>query len=222
MSRVSGLVERVRLMVLRGEVHAGDRMVEVHLAETLRTSRGTVREVLRRLEGDGLLVANHSGGMRVVSLDAEDLAATQLGRAALEALSAGLAAERVRDGRLAPGALRDLDGLADAAEAATHAPAEPAAVLADRRFHRAVDALAANRPCHDALDRLWDRIVVAAWQSVARAERVAVADREHRDLLAAIAGGAPQDAADIARRHVLATIDRQGLANSGAGFRDAP
>src|SRR4051794_32170530 len=101
MSRVSGLVERVRLMVLRGEIPAGGRIVELHLAEAFRVRRSTVREVLSRREGEGLVVANESGGMRVVSIDAQELADALRARAALEALSAGLAAERVAEGRAA-------------------------------------------------------------------------------------------------------------------------
>jgi DNA-binding GntR family transcriptional regulator len=191
MSRVSGLAERVRLMVLRGDVRAGERMVELHLAEAFRVGRSTVREVLRQLAGDGLLVANESGGMRVVSLDADELAETLQVRAALEALSAGLAAGRVRDGDLDAGAVRALGRLADTAD-----------LLADRAFHRALDALAANRPAHHALARLWDRLLVAAPDLPVTAQ----AAREHHELLAAIAAGDEDEATALARRHVLATL----------------
>ena len=203
MSRVSGLVERVRLMVLRGEIPAGGRIVELHLAEVFGVSRSTVREVLRQLEGDGLVVANGSGGMRVVRLGAEELADTLKVRAALEALSAGLAAERVADGRTAPAALGALAGLADAA---LDASATDSAVVADRAFHRGVGALAANGPCCEALDRIWDRLVVVSLQSPLPQPREEVADREHCDLLAAIGEGDPEAASAVARRHVLATL----------------
>jgi DNA-binding GntR family transcriptional regulator len=204
MSRVSGLAELVRLMVLRGELPAGGRVLELHLAERLHASRSTVREVLRQLEGRGLLVANESGGMRVAILDAEDVAATVLVRAELEALSAHLASGRVEDGTLPAADVRALADLADAAEAATRIHGAEAAVLADRTFHRALGGLAGNRPCHDALDRLWDRIVVAAWQSPP--PRAGNADAEHRDLLDAIAAGDAPRAAGAARRHVLGAV----------------
>jgi DNA-binding GntR family transcriptional regulator len=206
MSRVSGLAELVRLMVLRGEVPAGGRLVELHLAEKLRTGRSTIREALRRLEGDGLLVANDSGGMRVVRLDREELAATLQVRSALEALSAGLAARRVRDGELAPATVEELAALADVADAAARGGTRDQAVVADRAFHRAVDALAENRPCHAALNRLWDQIVVACRQAMAVPPRAQLADREHRELLIAISTGDEDEAAETARRHVLAAL----------------
>ena len=204
MSRVSGMVERVRLMLLRGEVPAGGRMVELLLAERLHISHATVREVLRQLEGDGLLVANPAGGMRVVALGDAELTETLEVRAALEALAAELAARRVRAGDVPDGALDELDRLADAAEAAAGLDA----LVADRHLHRAVDALAGNEPCHDALTRIWDRLLVAGAQVPAAfgPARGASADREHRELLAAIAAGDEAEAAATARRHVLAEL----------------
>jgi DNA-binding GntR family transcriptional regulator len=206
MSRVSGLVERVRLMVLRGEIPAGGRIVELHLAEAFRVSRSTVREILRQLEGDGLVVANGSGGMRVATLDAEELADTLRVRAALDALSAGRAAERVTEGRAASAALQALDGLAEAADRAMRTGEPQGAVLADRAFHRAVAALAGNAACREALDRVWDRLVVASLGSVVAQPRAGVADREHRELLAAVAAGDAEQASAVARRHVLAAL----------------
>src|SRR4051812_24227524 len=115
MSRVSGVVEQLRLMLLRGEVAAGELLMEPELKERLRVGRFMLREAMRKLEGEGLLVANGDGGMRAVSLDGDDLTATLQVRATLEALSAGLAAERVRLGRTPASALAELTALADAA-----------------------------------------------------------------------------------------------------------
>src|SRR4051794_35883276 len=95
MNRVSGVVEQLRLMLLRGEVAAGELLMEPELKERLRVGRFMLREAMRKLEGEGLLVAG-GGAMRAVSLDGDDLTATLQVRATLEALSAGLAAERVR------------------------------------------------------------------------------------------------------------------------------
>jgi DNA-binding GntR family transcriptional regulator len=182
MSRVSGITERVRLMVLRGELPAGSRVVDLHLAERFDVGRGTLREVLNRLAGDGLLVANESGGMRVVSPGADDLEELLQVRAALEGLSAALAAGRVRDGAVRA------DGLEGLASAQT--------VHEDRRFHRAIDVLAGNRANLRTLDRLWDRLVVATLHAPSP-------PAGHRELVAAITAGDPADAADAARRHVL-------------------
>ena len=94
MSRVSGVAEQVRVMILRGEIGLGEPIVDERLQQQLRVRRGLLREALRRLEGEGILVASHSGAMRVIAIDRDALRETVQARAALEALSAGLAARR--------------------------------------------------------------------------------------------------------------------------------
>lgn len=193
MSRVSGVTELVRVMVLRGDFGYGGRLVEFQIAERLKVRRMTLREALRRLEGQGLLVADRSGGMRVVAVGPAELAATLQLRAPLEALSAGLAAKAVRDGEAADSALRELELLAEAGEG----------VLADAHFHRAVAGLHGNGPCRDALGRAWDRIVLAAAHRVGG---TAPDPAEHREILAAIHDGDESAAAALAERDALAAV----------------
>jgi DNA-binding GntR family transcriptional regulator len=185
MSQVSGVAELVRLVVLQGEVRPGERLVEARLAERFRGSRAVVREALRRLEGEGLLVADESGGMHVIGLGEQELRETLEVRAALEALAAGLAAQRVRDGQATGADLRELEALAGAGPG----------LEADRHFHRAVAALSGNGPCRHALDHVWDRLVIA--------DRPASTNGGHGELVGAIANGDPGEAAAQARRHVL-------------------
>jgi DNA-binding GntR family transcriptional regulator len=193
MSRVSGVSELVRVMVLRGDFGFGGRLLEPQLAERLEVRRVTVREALRRLEGEGLLVADASGGMRVVEIGPRERVATLRVRAPLEALSTGLAAAAVRDGEVGDLALRELERLAEPRDG----------VLADAHFHRAVARLHGNEPCRDALGRLWDRIVLAA----AHLAGDGGADpREHREIVAAIADGDEAAAAAVAERHALAAV----------------
>jgi DNA-binding GntR family transcriptional regulator len=194
MSRVSGAAEQVRVMILSGEIGLGEPIVDERLLERLRVRRGTLREALRRLEGEGLLRSTHSGAMRVVEIDDDVLRETLQARAALEGLSAGLAARRFRDDGAAAGTLRTL---ADAADSAARSGA---AVLADRNFHRAVDALGANRAAQRALAAIWDRLILA---EVHRLDGAPRANADHGALLDTIVGGNEIEAADAARRHVL-------------------
>jgi DNA-binding GntR family transcriptional regulator len=198
MSRVSGVAEQLRLMLLRGEVAAGELLVEPELKERLRVGRFMLREAMRRLEGEGLLVANDSGGLRAISLDRDDLTATLQVRATLEALSAGLAAERFRLGRAPGSGLAELAALADAA-------AEQS-LVADRHFHRAVAVLGGNQPSRDALNRVWDRMAMAAANGVPGAQRLTAAEGDHHELVAAIAAGDDAAASAIAARHALAAL----------------
>jgi len=201
MSRVSGVAEQVRVMVLTGEIGLGEPIVDERLLERLRVRRGTLREALRRLEGEGMLVSSHSGAMRVVEIDEEALRETVQARAALEGLSTGLAARLFRDGAAAAGARRTLQTLADAAASATTRGGNGvAAAMADRNFHRAVTALGANRPAQRALAAVWDRLILAEVHRLAGTPR---ANSDHAPILDAVLAGDEAQAADAARRHVL-------------------
>jgi DNA-binding GntR family transcriptional regulator len=203
MSRVSGVAERVRVMILSGELGLGEPIVDERLRERLGVGRGVLREALRRLEGEGLLVSSHSGAMRVVEIDRDGVRETVQARAALEALSAGLAARRFRDRAVAVGALRTLQTLADTADGAARSETAVAAAMADRNFHRAVDALGANRSGQRALAAIWDRLILAEVHRLGGTPRVS---SHHGPLLDAITAGNEAEAADAARRHVLLDV----------------
>jgi DNA-binding GntR family transcriptional regulator len=219
MSRVSGVAELIRITILSGEHRPGAGLIEPELAESLRARRSTIREALRRLEGEGLLTADDSGGMRVIRLDERDLVATLELRAALEALTAGLAAERVRQGA-APA--RDVEALRapPAGGGWLRGGSETdAALLADRQFHRAVAALGANRPARRALEHVWDRIVIAASSGVAGAERVPADEADHRELVTAIGAGDAAGASEVARRHARAVVPGARVPDARRGVR---
>src|SRR4051812_47589871 len=110
--------DELRELIVSGELPV--RISESELAERLRVSRTPVQEALERLHGDGLVDAR-GRGVRLVSLDASALRAVYRVRAALEALTAELVAERHGAGEIAPAAFVELERLADAADSATRA-----------------------------------------------------------------------------------------------------
>ena len=203
---MSTTYERLRDRVLSGELPPGARLAELGLAADLGVSRPTVREALRRLESHGL-AGSDGRSLRVAGLEPGELRSALLMRGALEGLHAELAARRVAGGEVAPAALRRLHELAAAADAATAAGEHDRAVAENRAFHQAIDALAASPVSATAVDRLWDRIVVATRRSLAPAGRGAAVAAEHRELLGAIEAGDATRAAATAVLHVRATLD---------------
>jgi DNA-binding GntR family transcriptional regulator len=193
-------------MVVSGEVEPGARLSELPLARHFGVSRPTIREALQRLESHGL-ARTDGRSLRVVQLRPGELRSALLMRSALEALHAELAANRTGEGEVAPAELRRLALLAERAEQATLRGLHGEAVQINRSFHQAIDSLADSPISARTLARLWDQILVSTERSLLGPGRGGAVNDEHRDLLSAIEAGDGARAADVARRHVLGTLD---------------
>ncbi|MGH3298936.1 MAG: GntR family transcriptional regulator [Trebonia sp.] len=207
--------QRLREQIVSGVYRAGDRLPEVALSTELAVSRTPVREALRRLESDGL-VRSSGRGVRVTVMTTAAVQHAHAVRAALEALTAELAAGRQLAGQLAPAALADLEGKAADLEQVTAAGDLERAVDLNRQFHLRIAGLSGNPIALEMLDRLWNQLIVSARESLERAGRPDAVAAEHRELLAAISRGdgalAGRIAADHARataRTADATIDKE-------------
>jgi DNA-binding GntR family transcriptional regulator len=195
---------RLRDLIVAGDYVPGERLTEQSVSAALDVSRTPVREALRRLEGDGL-VQGTGRGVVVHALTRERLGHAYQVRAALEALTAELAADRQKAGRVPPAELDDLEALAGLLEDVTAAGDLDRAIGLNRRFHRGIAELAANPIALESLDRLWDQIVVSTRDSLAPGERPERVADEHRRLLRAITAGDRGLAGRIAGDHARAT-----------------
>ena len=87
-------LDKVRNAIVTGHFRPGDRLVERDLCSQLGVSRTVVREVLRHLETEGLVVNPPTRGPMVASLDIGEARQIYEIRGALEGMAAKLCAER--------------------------------------------------------------------------------------------------------------------------------
>ena len=198
--------QRLRSLIVDGEMTPGSLLAELPLARQLSVSRPTVREALRRLEAAGL-VQSDGRSLRSAWMDGEQLRSALLMRASLEGLHAELAANRVAAGEVSPAQLRRLDEIADETKHATDQGDTDRAILANRRFHQFIDSLADSALSSAAVDTLWDRILAATKASLGPETRRRQVSREHAKLIRAIREGDAANAAAIATAHVRSTLD---------------
>lgn len=78
----------VRQAIIAGDLAPGEHIVETKLSDELNVSRGTIREALRPLEAEGLLVDDGRGHMYVREMTADEISDVFEVRAALEVLAA--------------------------------------------------------------------------------------------------------------------------------------
>jgi DNA-binding GntR family transcriptional regulator len=67
------IARHLREAIIRGEIHAGERLNETRLTQQFTLSRSPVREALRILEAEGLVILEPHRGARVRRLSGEDL-----------------------------------------------------------------------------------------------------------------------------------------------------
>lgn len=92
--------EHLRNSILNGELKPLERLMEVQLAEQLGVSRTPVREAIRKLELEGLVIMVARKGAYVADVSIKDILDVLEVRRVLDGLSASLAAERMTDEEL--------------------------------------------------------------------------------------------------------------------------
>ncbi|MER6807930.1 GntR family transcriptional regulator [Actinomadura nitritigenes] len=204
MQQTDVVYRRLRDLIVAGRYTPGERLTELSVSAALEVSRTPVREALRRLEGDGL-VEGTGRGVVVNALSPERLGHAYEVRAAVEALTAELAADRQRAGRVPPADLDDLERHASLLEEVTAAGDLDRAIGLNRAFHRGIAEMAGNPIALETLDRLWDQIIVSTRDSLTAPDRPDAVAGEHRRLLRAIAEGDRELAGRIAGDHARTT-----------------
>ena len=188
---------RDRLIML--DIRPGDPIDDDELSKALGVGRTPVREALKRLEGDRLVVSYPRRGTFATGMDISDLAHISEIRAQLEPLAARRAAERA-----ARTSHAELEELASQIEQLDVARIDPTELMRwDLAVHRAIYRAAANPHLEDVLIR-YDNLATRIFCLFL--DRLPTVDEhvgEHVELLRAIAAGDADRADDLAREHVL-------------------
>lgn len=142
-------LDALRRAISTGELPPGTHLVETELSETLKISRGTLREALRELQQEGLVSAGARGRLSVRSLSDKDIRDVFAVRAALESLAARILSG-YPDRAAAVAELRAaVDGMSQAAQQGLEDRIE-----SDLNFHRTLCRLTDN----DTLVRSWQAL----------------------------------------------------------------
>ena len=85
----------LRQAILRGELKPGERLMEIQLANKLGVSRTPIREAIRKLELEGLVLMIPRKGAEVAEITEKSLKDVLEIRRALEDLAVRLACEKI-------------------------------------------------------------------------------------------------------------------------------
>lgn len=194
------LTERLRAAIISGRLVPDQRLVEVDLSESFGASRGNVRAALAQLTSEGLVVRVQNRGARVRAVTVDEAIEITEVRAALEALCAGKAAERVTAAER--GELRELGRrMAQAVEEGDRETYSEC----NQRLHARVIAISGQSIAAETITRLHGQAVRYQFRLAQKPGRPSESLPQHLAIIDAVCARDPQ-AAELAMHAHLASV----------------
>jgi len=196
---VDQVVDSIVKATALGVFLPGDRIVEAEIARALHVSRIPVREALRLLESQGVVVSERYRGMRLMSVDIERLEKILKVRLALEKL-AGAEIMALRVGKA--GYLRPLDEIVARMHDAADRGDKFSVATLDTEFHKELCRLSQN----ETLSRSWEPLsrqltIIFGLSTLKKDVKAIVA--EHDDVIAALRTGDQAEYDRLMEIHIL-------------------
>jgi DNA-binding GntR family transcriptional regulator len=182
----------IRELIITGGLGPGEQLRQRDLAQRFGVSQTPVREAMRRLESEGLLVCDTHRGFTVVASDEGRVEENFQIRAALESLGASLSARKIDADGLAQ--LRDLNEKMRAL-----ADDDPSYAELNREFHFTVYSYARSPLLLSLMRLLWASLHGGPRVSRTHAESA----RQHDEILTALSDGDAASASARTYQHIM-------------------
>lgn len=190
--------EALREAIINGTLKPGERLMEVQLAEEMGVSRTPVREAIRKLELEKLVVMVPRKGAYVADISKTEIAEVFEIRRALEGLAAQLAADRATNDQL-----ETLERyLFRISEAIDKGDLE-ATIMLDTEFHNELYQAANNERLGEMINNLREHIQRYRSTSLAHPGRMKQALSEHRRIVESIGKRDATLAKKLAEEHII-------------------
>ncbi|NBC89139.1 MAG: FCD domain-containing protein [Alphaproteobacteria bacterium] len=196
------LIAHLRDMIVRGALAGGARIPEAQLCARFEVSRTPLREALKALSVEGLVILQPNRGATVTPLEPDNLSDVFEAKGAIEHFIGVNAAVRASDADI--GGLQRLHERLVAAEAAS----DPESYTQlNEQFHHELARLAGNAEVLRIYERLQARILRARHRINDDPERVRASLAEHEGIMTAMSVRARLDLAERLVAHNAATSD---------------
>lgn len=189
--------QTLRQAILRGELKPGERLMEIHLANKLGVSRTPIREAIRKLELEGLVLMVPRKGAEVAEITEKNLRDVLEVRCALEELAVQLACDRM-DKR----GIRDLQKAAENFKATLDSNDITKIAEADVAFHDIIYMATDNKRLIQLLNNLREQMYRYRIEYLKKKECYPQLLREHQDIIQAIANREREKATKITSQHI--------------------
>ncbi len=195
------VVEILRSAIIMGTYEPGQRLIEATISMELGTSRGPVREALRQLENEGLVMSYAYRGAVVLGVSDEEVQEVLIPiRLTLERYSFSHALERMTEEDIAELGKQVwlMDQAAAADDLARH-------VEADLRFHEIVISSSGQTHTVQIWRTIWPRIRAYFFRYGRGGDLARMVD-EHRELLTALQARDPKRMLTLLEQHIAVPV----------------
>ena len=193
---------RIREDIIEGRYKTGDYLVETKLAEELDVSRTPIREALKQLELEDLVVSIPNRGMMVQGMSSHDIDDIFTVRHLLEGQAAYWAAERIDAANLAR-----LTEIVELMEMYTRKNDAANLARLDTEFHDVIFSASNSRILRHILTSLHHNTRRVRRTSLTVPERPTQSLAEHRAMFEAIEHHRPEDAKMRMEAHIISVHD---------------
>jgi DNA-binding GntR family transcriptional regulator len=194
------VTDRLRDMIVEGQLPAGGRINEAAVAEALGVSRTPLREALKVLASEGLVELLPSRGARVARITGVEIGQLFEVISGLERHAAELATRRMTKHDL-----DKLQGLHRRMERHHAARRRHDYFRLNHEIHNLIVALAGNAILESTHAKLMAKARRGRYLAILSEQRWDEAMAEHQELMAAIAAGDAARAGEVMLRHVRRT-----------------
>ncbi len=201
--------DEIRRAIREGRIPTGAHLTEVDIASWLGMSRTPVREAMRRLQSEGLLLNQPFRGALVMRLDVEDMRQMFAVRELLEPAAAAACALHAT--------AAEIQALREVLRLEAKVLSNPAALIPlNRQFHDIILEAARNQFLARAIAAVYSLIPLLGDSNLLDGPHAREAHAQHKAIVDAIGRRDTARAAAVAREHVRHSL-KSRLARVGGG-----
>lgn len=187
----------LRKAILKGELAPGERLMEKQLAEKMGVSRTPIREAIRKLELEGLVIMVPRKGAEVAMTTEQDIKDVLEVRAALESLAVKLACQRMNEQDM-----NDLLAVNDAFMGAARRNDVETVIKKDVEFHDTIYGATNNKKLTGMIINLQEQIYRFRAEYIRQMDDFSNLMEEHEAIVNAIINKNSAEAQEIATKHI--------------------
>jgi DNA-binding GntR family transcriptional regulator len=184
--------------LITGELKPGDRINETELAQKAGISRGPVREALKQLEGEGILVSYPSKGTFVAKWTPKEVQEAYSLRANLEEFAVEQVIQHFK-----PEDIAELQLIVEKMSENAKVNNIKGLIQLDIEFHERFYVLSGHSLLQSMLSQLRRRLYALHAMDQGYAVFKDQIAMDHQEIIDALIGGDPKIAGEVIKRHIL-------------------